>query len=369
MSIEQFQILCIASITAAACALPGVFLVLRRLSLMSDAISHAILPGIVIAFFLVEDLASPLLILGAGLMGLIMVMLTELLNRTQLVKEDAAIGLVFPALFSLGVILINLYAGNVHLDIDAVLLGELVFAPFNTLTVFGAEIGPKALYVMSGLLFINILFIWMFYKELKLSTFDEALAFSFGFNPVLIHYIFMGVVSVTTVGAFDTVGSILVVALMIAPPSAAYLLTDDLVKMLLLSAGIGILSAVSGFFLADALDSSISGSMATMSGVWFLFTFLFAPKRGIVAMARRRVAQRLEFARRVLAVHLSNHAGTDEEAVECHENNLTNHIRWDGSFASQVVRSSLQKGIIVNHNGVLQLTEQGMQLAHSAMER
>jgi len=226
----QTEIQLIASVVAAACAIPGVFLVLRRVALMSDAISHAVLLGIVLAFFVTKDLASPWLMIAAVLTGMLTVTLVELLIHTQLVKEDAAIGLVFPMLFSLGVILIARFAGNVHLDNDAVLLGELAFAPFDRFVVAGRDWGPKALFVMGGILFLNALFVGVFYKELKLSTFDAGLATALGFSPALIHYALMGLVSITAVGAFDAVGSILVVALMIAPPATAYLLTDRLFR-------------------------------------------------------------------------------------------------------------------------------------------
>ncbi|MCB0293484.1 MAG: metal ABC transporter permease, partial [Calditrichaeota bacterium] len=133
MNSAQLEIQLIASIVAVACALPGVYLVLRRMAMMSDAISHTVLLGIVIAFFITKSITSPLLLIGAALMGVVTVSLVELLNRTKLVREDAAIGLVFPAIFSIAVILISRFAGDVHLDTDAVLLGELAFAPFNRL--------------------------------------------------------------------------------------------------------------------------------------------------------------------------------------------------------------------------------------------
>ena len=235
MSGIDLDILLIAMTVAAACALPGVFLVLRRTALMSDAISHAMLLGIVLAFFVTEDITSPFLVLAAALTGLLTVMLVELLHSTRRVRMDAAIGLVFPALFSLAVILISRYAGNVHLDTDAVLLGELAFAPFRRLVVFGVDIGPRNLYVMLGILLLNVVFFTALYKEMKLTTFDAGLAAALGFAPQLLHYAFMFLVSVTAVGSFDAVGAILVVALMIAPPSAAYLLTDRLPAMIGLS--------------------------------------------------------------------------------------------------------------------------------------
>jgi manganese/zinc/iron transport system permease protein len=216
MTTTQIEIQLIAAVVAAACALPGVFLVLRRMAMLSDAISHTVLLGIVIAFFIAGSLESPLLIMGAAAMGVLTVSLVELLNRTKLVKEDAAIGLVFPALFSIAVILISRYARGVHLDVDAVLLGELAFAPFDRIQFLGLDM-PTSLAVMGGILLINILFIGFFYKELKIATFDPGLAATLGFSPVLIHYGLMSLVSITAVGAFDAVGSILVVALMIAP--------------------------------------------------------------------------------------------------------------------------------------------------------
>ena len=154
MTITQIEIQLIAAIIAVACALPGVFLVLRRMAMMSDAISHTVLLGIVLSFFLVQSLHSPLLILGAAAMGVVTVSLVELLGRTRLVKQDAAIGLVFPALFSIAVILISRFARGVHLDVDAVLLGELAFAPFDRLTFFGLDL-PRSLVVMGAAMRTN----------------------------------------------------------------------------------------------------------------------------------------------------------------------------------------------------------------------
>lgn len=367
MSIPQLEIQLIAAIVAVACALPGVFLVLRRMAMMSDAISHTILLGIVIGFFVVRDLGSPLLILGAALTGVLTVSLVELLNRTRLVREDAAIGLVFPVLFSIAVILIARYAGDIHLDTDAVLLGELAFAPFDRFVAFGYDLGPRAAWIMGGILLLNLACITLFYKELKLATFDAGLAATLGFAPALVHYGLMGLVSVTAVGAFDAVGAILVVALMIAPPASAYLLTDRLPRMLGLSALIGLLSAISGYWLARSLDASIAGAMATMTGVFFGLTWLFAPRRGLVAMARRRARQRWEFAQTMLAIHLLHHEDSPEAAIECRVEHLDEHLRWQPDFAGRVVQFAEQRGLVVRQNGYLALTDQGRQTARAAM--
>lgn len=367
MSGEQLEIQLIASLVAVTCAIPGVFLVLRRMAMMSDAISHAILLGIVLAFFAIHDISSPLLIIGAALSGVLTVSIVELLNRTKLVKEDAAIGLVFPVLFSIGVILIARYAWSIHLDVDAVLLGELAFAPFDRLIVSGVDLGPKSLYVIGAIFLINLVFVLMFYKELKIATFDAGLAAALGFSPALIHYGLMGLVSVTAVGAFDAVGSILVVALMITPPAAAYLLTDKLSYMLVLSALIGILSAISGFWLAILLDANIAGSMATMAGIIFALVFLFAPERGIIAIARRRSRQRWEFAGKMLAIHLLNHEGTPEEGRESEVAHLEENLCWKEGFAKTVIEYTEDKGILTHSGGRLKLTGYGREYAKKSV--
>jgi manganese/zinc/iron transport system permease protein len=367
VTVPQIEIQLIAVLVAAACALPGTFLVLRRMAMMSDAISHAILLGIVLAFFVTRDLASPLLVAAAALTGLLTVSLVELLGRTRLVREDAAIGLTFPLLFSIGVILIARYARGVHLDTDSVLLGELAFAPFNRLAVLGYDAGPKALYLMAGILVLNILFIGVFYKELKLATFDAGLAGALGFSPGALHYALMALVSVTAVGAFEAVGSILVVALMIAPPAAAYLLVDRLSRMLLLAALIGVASALSGYWTALVLDASIAGSMAAMTGLFFGLSYLFAPERGLVAMARRRSRQRWAFAQTMLLVHLYNHEGLPEERRENRIPNLHEHLRWEPSFADRVVAAARRRGLVDRRDAFLFLTDEGRALARQAL--
>ncbi len=370
MTVLDLEIQLLAVVVAVACALPGAFLVLRRMALMSDAISHSILLGIVLAFFLVGDLAHPLLVIGAALTGVVTVALVELLLRTGLVREDAAIALVFPALFSVAVILIARHAANVHLDLDAVLLGEIAFAPFRRLVIGGRDLGPRSLWLMLGILLANLGLLVLFWKELKLSTFDAGLAAALGFSPALVHYAFMGMVSVTAVGAFDAVGSILVVALMIAPPAAAWLLTDRLPLMLAWSAFLAAGSAVAGYWLARALDASIAGSMAVMAGMTFLLALLFAPARGIVAGIRIRRRQRLEFAGLMLTIHLLHHEGGARADEENRLSHLQEHLRWSRDFARRVVRRAEREGHVVRSNGErLHLTPLGREAARHGMVR
>jgi manganese/zinc/iron transport system permease protein len=367
MTMPDIEIQLIAVLTAVACALPGVFLVLRRMAMMGDAISHTVLLGIVIGFFIVEDITSPILVLGAAAVGLLTVSLVALLQRTRLVKEDAAIGLVFPALFSIAVLLISRYAGDIHLDTDAVLTGEIAFAPFDRFYAFGYDLGPLGVYLMGGILLINLIFILVFYKELKISTFDAGLAATLGFAPAAIHYALMSLVSVTVVGAFDIVGSVLVVALLIAPPASAYLLTDRLARMIGLSALLGAISAVSGYWLATWLDASIAGAMAAASGGIFFLVYLFAPERGLLAAARRRSEQRWKFAQTMLTIHLLNHEGTANAETEMQMTHLQEHLRWKPDFAAQVVRRSVENQYVIRRNGHLDLTETGRLYAQETL--
>lgn len=355
----QLEIQIIAVIVAVACALPGTFLVLRKMSMMSDSITHTILLGIVLAFFVTHDLSSPFLILGAALMGVITVWLTEMLSRTRLLAEDAAIGVVFPLLFSIAIILITRYAGSVHLDTDSVLLGELAFAPFDRMIVGGVDIGAKAIYTTGILLLINLAVIILFFKELKLATFDSMLAAVVGFSPALIHYGLMTLVSLTTVGAFQAVGSVLVVAFMIGPPVTAYLLTDDLKRMLLLSGAIGAVNGVLGYQLAALLDVSIAGSMAVVTGLVFLAVFIFAPHRGLISALRRRKNQKIEFAKATLLFHLSNHENSEEEAAEAGVDTIQAHLRWTPEFTAKIVGALEHEGNIRLLHGLAKLTEEG----------
>ncbi|MEI6866424.1 metal ABC transporter permease [Flavicella sp.] len=363
MSNAQIEIQLIACVVAIACAIPGTFLVLRKMAMISDAISHSILPGIVIGFFITQDLNSPLLILLAAVTGIITVFAVEKIQKIGLVKEDTAIGLVFPALFSIGVILIAKNANDVHLDIDAVLLGELAFAPFDRLIINGIDIGPKSLWVIGSILLVTLSLLIAFFKELKVSTFDPGLSAALGFSPTIIHYGLMSISSITTVGAFDAVGAILVVALMIAPAATAYLLTTDLKKMLLLAISFGIFSAISGYWLAHFLDASIAGSITSTLGLLFLLVYLFAPSKGLISVLYREKRQRIEVSLLTFLLHLNNH--TDKK--ERHVNHLNEHINWQKVRSKTVLELALKNNMIHIDNNIVSLTSKGSDFTSKAI--
>ena len=364
MSSAQIEIQIIASLVAVACAIPGTFLVLRKMAMISDAISHSILPGLVVGFFITQDLNSPLLILLAALTGVITVTMVERIQKTGLVKEDTAIGLVFPALFSIGVILIAKNANDIHLDVDAVLLGELAFAPFDRISIGGTDVGPKSMWVIGTILLITIGLLIAFFKELKLSTFDAGLSASLGFSPVIIHYGLMTMASITTVGAFDAVGAILVVALMIAPAACAYLLTTNLKKMLVLAVCFGVISAISGYWFAHWLDASIAGSITTMLGFIFFLVYLFAPGKGLIAVMYREKQQRIEVSLLTFLLHLRNHS----EKSERHVKHLNEHINWQEVRSKTVLDLALKNNMILINNSIVSLTKKGDEFTSLAID-
>lgn len=422
----------------------GSFLMLRGMTLTSDAISHTVLLGIVLAFIIIAaagaqpELSSPWLLIGAAAAGVGTVVLTELLHSSGLVKQDAALGLVFPLLFAIAVIFVARYVDDVHLDEDSVMVGEIgvawantnshSFSEYDTIVITeddpraefvrkclncreegisprdpGAQFTeecsncgeythaeaydaglvddkpvlvfwPASLTVMLVLFIITLIFVTLFYKELKLSTFDPGLAKSLGFSPGVMLYALMTLVSLVAVGAFEAVGSILVIAFFIIPPAAAYLLTDRLSTMLLLSSFIGMLSSWQGYELAKGnlfgLDlnrlfqggwnSSISASMVVMMLMLFIITFLVSPKYGLVSGSIRRRKQKQEFEEQVVLGHVYHHSGTPEEALELKAESLNIHVQWPDKKTRKVLSRLLGKSlVIIDENRMLHLSTGG----------
>lgn len=446
----------IGTLIAISGALLGTFLLLRGMALTSDAISHTVLLGIVVAFMIMTgllnqepDISSPWLIIGAAAAGVATVVLTELIYRSGLVRQDAALGLAFPLLFAISIILVSRFVEDVHLDEDAVMVGEIGVAWANTnshciencVTVTitpqderatltrqctncrdlgisprdeGAEFTevctncgtyspgqawqagllevepvlifwPKSITVTAVMAVLTIGFVVLFYKELKLAAFDEVLAKALGFRPGLLHYTLMVLVSLVAVGAFDAVGSILVIAFFIIPPAAAYLLTDRLATMLVLSAVIGSIGAFFGYNLArgsflgiiqisDVLrtlnrtlgfslleewDSSISASMVLMLFFFFLVAWVLSPRYGLVSTLLRRALQRRRFDDQIVLGHIYHHRYTDAAVGELAVHNLHTHFRWSQDKMRRVLSRLKAANLICVDAGLIALTEQG----------
>ncbi len=359
------EIALVLVVVSVACALPGAFLLLRRMSLVSDAISHVLLFGIVLAYFATRTVDSPWLLIAAAGAGVLTVALVELLQRTRLVKEDAAIGLVFPALFAGGVLLASMYLRNTHLDVDAVLLGQPEYAVEPRWQIAGVPVKP--LRAMAVVLAVNLVLLAFFYKELKLTTFDAGLAATLGFRPGLMHYGLMTVVSVTAVMSFDSVGPVLVVGFFVLPAAAAFLLTDRLSRMLGLAAIIGGAGAWAGTRLAFRLDTNIAGTVAATLGSIFAAVFVAAPGRGLLAQAVQRWRQVRDFHETMLAVHLLQHEGTPAEGDEARLDRLHVHLGWRATDAAAVVQRAEQHGLVRREGDLLKLTDAGRERARTIL--
>ncbi|MBD8069588.1 metal ABC transporter permease [Bacillus sp. PS06] len=271
-----------ASLVGLSCGLIGVFLILRKLAMMSDAISHTVLLGIVIAFLITRELSGSHMLIGAIIAGILTSFLVQWMNSLD-IELHASMGIVFTTLFAIGVILIATSVGNAHLDVKHALMGEITFVPFHTISLPVIGDVPATTALLALVLLIVIVFIVAFYKEWKITSFDPALAASLGLPVAFMHYAFMSLVSITTVASFDAVGSIMVVAMLITPAASAYLWTDKLSVMLILSSLFGVVSAIVGYYIAAWIDTSISGSMAFATGIVFFISFVFSPKHGIIS--------------------------------------------------------------------------------------
>ncbi len=267
-----FAIVLTGMLVGMSAALLGSFLVLRGNSMLADAISHSILFGIAAVWLLTGQTSGPVQIIGAALSGVLAVFLIELLTASRRLRHDAAIGLVFPALFSIGVVLINVFARDVHLDEHTVLLGEIGFVWLDTVEIAGHSL-PRSVVAMSCMLLLGIAFVVAFYKALKLATFDPDLARALGLMPTLVFYVHLSLLSATAVAAFDAVGVVLFITFVVVPPAAAYLVTRRLISMIVLAMVIAAMSAPIGYTLAFWWDVSIGGMMALSTGLFLLVAY------------------------------------------------------------------------------------------------
>ncbi len=357
MSIELSMLL-VAILASLASSIVGVFLVLRKMSMMTDAISHTVLLGIVLAFMITRDLNHPLLIIGATIVGVLTVVLVELLVKSKKTSEDAATGVVFPLLFAIAIILISLEFRGVHLDIDSVLLGNLEFVYFDQLQVGGVNIGPRSLYILALVLVLNLGFFILFYKELKIVSFDAKLAAVLGISPLIIHYGLMMLVSLTAVTSFDAVGSVVVIALMVGPAVTALLFTKNLLRTVLLSMGIGLFNSVGGFLFALYFDLRTSGVIAGMTLIVFLVALLVNPKNGVIALILRRRAQKIEFSLVALLNHLENHQKSNANRTSKEALKTTFSVT---SRPNYLINFAFKKGYIEYRNEYIHITESGHQ--------
>lgn len=276
-------IVLMAFLVTLSCGLIGNYLVLRRMSLVGDAISHSVLPGIAVAFLVSHSRDPWIMSIGAIAAGVLTTFLIENIHGRSRIKQDAAIGITFTTLFAIGVIIITVFAGKVDLDQECVLYGEITFIPFfDYVSLFGRPIAPQPVFVMALVTLITAGLIMLFYKVLLVSSFDSGLAGSLGFNQRMVHYGMMCVLSVVVVSAFESVGAILVIAMLILPGVTAYLITYRFPIMLVLTVVHALLSAFIGLHLGIWLECSMAGSIVVAGSLLFVLAWIFSPSQGLL---------------------------------------------------------------------------------------
>lgn len=357
---NAFWSLAVASLCSICCSLVGCFLVLRRMSLLSDALSHSVLAGIAAVYLVTGDVQPIPMLLGALLAGVATAVMTEFVHRRASVPEDSSIGIVFTSMFAFGVIVVS-QARGVHLDLDCVLFGDLAFAGIHMRPIAGV-LWPESFRNLIPACLLTMAFLFLFWKELRLTSFDPTFALTVGFGASLMHYLLTTVVAVVTVAAMDVVG-LLVVALLIVPPATALLLTSRLTSMLLLSIGISLVSTWTGYLLALQWSSSAAGLAAVMSGVLLSAAVLLSPTSGVLGRILRTIRLRTRIAAEDVLAGLfrRQEASADPRNLisasvsDCHD------LAGQPWLTTPALRWLRQKKLLVQRDSGMQLTEGGYQ--------
>jgi manganese/zinc/iron transport system permease protein len=377
---QDSWIVIVGVLCALSCALLGNFLVLRRMSMMGDAISHAVLPGLAAAFFISASRASLPMFLGAIAVGVLTALFTQWVRNVGKVDEGASMGVVFTSLFALGLVMIVQAADKVDLDPGCVLYGAIELTPLNPLEVgerfvlvpewvsfVGGTPLPLAAVVLSIVFVVNATAVGFLYKEFKISSFDPALATTLGINATAMHYLLMTLTAITAVACFESVGSILVVAMLIVPAAAAHLLTDRLAPMIFVSLGIGAASAALGHVSAITVpnwfgyaSTSTAGMMAVAAGGLLALAVLLAPRHGVISKLVHRAALSLRIVREDalgLIYRLQEHGRTMSG------NELSTLLIRTLDISRPTAKVALaglsRSGLVRQENGGLKLTQRG----------
>ncbi|MFY0644160.1 MAG: metal ABC transporter permease [Bacteroidia bacterium] len=269
----DFYVILTASLVAINCALMGSFLIMRKMVMIGDAISHAVLPGIFIAYVISGSAANLPILIGASISGIVVSIMIEWFTKKVRLQNDASIGISYTFLFAIGVILISKYGQNVDIDQQCVLYGELEHVGLSLKPFIWGSYLPHQAMIVGSVSIILIAAVVLGFKGLFVTTFDPGFAVSTGVAVGFWHYFLMSGVSLTTVVSFESVGAILVISFLAGPPAIAYLLTEKLKHMIVYACAIGIICSVLGYYLAKYLDVSVAGAIATTIGVVFAIVF------------------------------------------------------------------------------------------------
>ncbi len=369
----------LASLT---CGLLGNFLVLRRISLMGDAISHSVLPGLVAGFLLLGSRSTTAMFAGAAGAGVLAAVLIELVRKSGRMDPGAAMGVVFSVMFALGVVLIERFARQVDLDADCVLHGQL-----ETLAWYGAPdtlrgllsvetlaATPHEIRVQAIVFLLAVVFVAVLFKELRICAFDPGLATAQGFSAGILHYALMVIVALATVASFEAVGAIIVIAMLVCPAATARLLTDRLPSQLGVSLAAAFSSTMLGYAGARGVpaaiglpveDLSVAGMMATASGAVFLCAWLLAPRHGLLAgvLRRRRLSRGVELEDLLGILYRAREAGRDSLTPQA-----LLAMQTPGGGA-RPLRNATAKGLVRHTPDGIRLSEAGEARAASIIRR
>lgn len=328
---QAFWTIVVASVCSVSCALLGCFLLLKRMSMLGDALGHGILPGIVLTVLLTGHVTSVYILAGAMVFGLLTAVAAETLATSGAVSEDSGLGVVYTSLFALGVILISQFFRYTHIDLDCVFNGNLELASTIPSETFGEAI-PRAFPTMLVALALTLVFLTVFWKELKIVAFDPALARSMGFAPKLVNYLLIALVAGSTVSAFEAVGLILVLAVLIVPAATAHLLTDRLAPMLGWAALCAFSASLLGFLCHNVGGYSldISGMIAVVLGLQFALVVLVAPRHGLLAKWWRDLQLSLRIAEEDILATLfrAEEAGVTTYSLALKDHGLSTWVIW-----------------------------------------
>jgi manganese/zinc/iron transport system permease protein len=363
-------IVIIAVLSAVACSLPGCFLVLRKMSMMGDAISHAILPGLAIAFLWTHSRDSLAMFVGAALVGVLTAVFVDWVVRFGGVDEGASMGVVFTTLFAIGLILIVQAADQVDLDPGCVLYGALELVPLDTINL-GSFTIPRAALKLTAALLVNIGFVTLFFKELMISTFDPSLSDTQGISSKWMNLFLMGIVAVTAVAAFESVGSILVIAMLIVPAACAQLLTDRMGPLLVISSGVAMLSAILGHVSAITVpklfgfeDTNTAGMMAVVAGCLFTLCVLFAPRKGLLSQMSYRLDLSLKMVEEDILGWLYRLDEGGSEAEKLRDNQSMQEGLLITAWTRRIATARLRrKDLLRSQNGQYVLSNSGQERA------
>ncbi len=345
---EFIQRALIASITIGiSCGLIGTYIMLRRMSLIGDALAHAVLPGVVISF-IIAGKSEVTLFFGAVAAGILTVLLIGFVNRNSRIKEDTSIGIIFTGAFALGILLVS-QLKQVHIDLSSYLFGD----------VLGVSSGDI---ILSGvIMFIIILVITLFYKQLLITSFDPTMAMTIGISTTFVHYMLMTLLSMSIVAGLQSVGVILIIAMLITPPATAYLLSDNLKKILIISSVLGMISSVIGLYLSYHFNFASGASIVLVAVVIFLLTFLFSPKEGVVT----KLIRRMESSKQVLAddvIKLVYRIREGSSKTEIFDK-ISNSLGVSASKIKPAIKILITNGFISESNGSFNITQEGSKYA------